>query len=130
MPIHRLIALALLPFALLIACGGDGDDGPAAAAGTAEDSAMTGDAAPAEGEVEIAGFKFAPGDLTVAAGIEVTWTNTDDAVHSVQDDSDLGFETSEHLDKGDTFSVTYDEPGEYAYFCGIHQYMKGTVVVE
>ena len=33
------------------------------------------------------------------------------------------------MSKGDTFSITYAQPGSYSYICGIHQYMTGTVEV-
>ena len=135
-----LLATVLL-VAGLAACGSD-DDGGATAAGdgdaattaaeTSETSAAPGggaapdaDAAP---EIDIVDFAFAPEGLVVAAGTTVTWTNKDDATHSVAD-SALD-EESDDMAQGDTFEITYDEAGEYPYVCGIHNYMKGTVTVE
>ena len=31
--------------------------------------------------------------------------------------------------KDASFSQTFDEPGEFAYFCTVHPFMKGTVKV-
>jgi plastocyanin len=33
------------------------------------------------------------------------------------------------MDTNDKFSVTFDKPGEYTYFCGLHPYMKGKIIV-
>jgi plastocyanin len=109
------------------ACGGD--DQPSGASGGGEAVETSGGEAGGT-EVEIVDFEFAPQELTVAAGTTVTWTNEDSAPHAVQDDSDLGADESEDLAQGDTFQLTYDEPGTYPYVCGIHNYMTGTVVVE
>ncbi len=103
-------------------CGGDDTPGGSAAADE------TGDAAGGR-EVAIVDFEFEPGDLAVPAGSTVTWTNEDSAPHAIQDDSDLGAEEGPDLEQGDTFQLTYDEPGTYPYLCGIHNYMTGTVTV-
>jgi len=29
-----------------------------------------------------------------------------------------------------SFSFTFEEPGTYEYYCSIHPYMTGTVIVE
>ena len=34
------------------------------------------------------------------------------------------------LNEGDTFSYTFDEPGEYEYFCSPHPWMRAKVIVE
>jgi plastocyanin len=33
------------------------------------------------------------------------------------------------LDTGDSFRFIYEAPGVYHYFCSLHPYMQGTVVV-
>jgi plastocyanin len=76
---------------------------------------------------------FLPSTLTVPAGTTVTWTNDDSAAHTVtsgQDATPDGFFDSSLFLAGKTFSYTFDEPGEYEYFCFVHLWMKGEVVVE
>jgi len=34
------------------------------------------------------------------------------------------------LSQGDSGDLTFDEPGEYAYFCIFHPFMEGSVTVE
>jgi plastocyanin len=78
-------------------------------------------------QVTIRDFAFDPPSLTVAAGSTVTWTNDDDATHNLRSDDDVI--KSADLDRGDTTSVTFDQPGTYAYFCGIHNFMTATITV-
>jgi amicyanin len=85
-------------------------------------------AGPAEAAA-IADFAFDPPRLTVAAGTTVTWTNRDAVPHTVAFD-DMGLADSPPLELDDTFSVTFATPGTYAYHCGPHPDMTGTVVVE
>jgi plastocyanin len=64
----------------------------------------------------------------VKAGTSVTWTNDDDDSHAVASSSKLF--KSKALDTRDKFSFTFTTPGTYDYFCSLHPYMKGVVVVE
>ncbi|MGE0795371.1 MAG: plastocyanin/azurin family copper-binding protein [Acidimicrobiia bacterium] len=113
-------AVPLLLAALLAvglgACGGDDDGASSPPDGAGEGS-----------EVRIASFAFAPETLTVDVGATVTWTNDDGAAHSIE--ATDGSFVSESLAEGDTFEQTFDAAGERTYRCGIHQYMRGTVVV-
>ncbi len=86
--------------------------------------------APANGpvEVKIDNFNFMPGDLTVAAGTTVTWVNHDDVPHTVRTMD--GAIKSKALDTDDKFSMTFDKPGTYEYFCSIHPKMTAKVVVK
>jgi plastocyanin len=84
-------------------------------------------ATPAAAAVSIAGFKFVAPDLSVPAGSTITWTNNDTAQHSVVAD-DVSF-VSDNLRQGGTFAFTFDTPGTFTYFCGIHANMKGSVTV-
>ena len=81
------------------------------------------------GEVRIEGFSFGPDAVTVEAGAIVTWTNFDDTNHTVtQNGNDLL--DSPDLGNGDTYDVTFAEPGTYAYFCKFHPAMQATITVE
>jgi plastocyanin len=86
------------------------------------------DAAAKAVTIKIDNFAFAPPDLTIAAGTMVTWKNDDGEVHKVQDDH-KGF-SSAALDTDDSFSHTFATPGVYHYFCSIHPYMVGKIVVK
>jgi len=85
---------------------------------------------PANGpaEVKIDNYSFMPGDLTVAAGTTVTWVNHDDVPHTVRNND--GTIKSKALDTDDKFSMTFDKPGTYEYFCSIHPKMTAKVVVK
>jgi plastocyanin len=99
----------------------------------------------------VEGRRYEPQKVTVIAGETVTWTNQSSEAHSVtaykasvasnaEYFSSGGFDSEEeargHVDvlmtTGDTFSVRFDHPGTYRYFCIPHedQGMRGTIVVE
>lgn len=42
----------------------------------------------------------------------------------------FGYEVAEGIPIIDRFSLVFDTPGEYAYICAIHEFHRGTVVVE
>jgi len=77
--------------------------------------------------VQIDNFHYSPPMLVVASGTTVTWTNDDDSPHSVREKD--GKFKSAALDTDDKFSETFTAPGEYEYFCSIHPYMTGKIVV-
>jgi plastocyanin len=114
------LAAGLAALLALVGCGGGNDD----------KKAKPGDgpqAAP--GAVRIANFEFKPHTVVVKPGTKVTWTNADSSIHDIKDTSPLATPVSPSLSKGDTFSITYGQPGTYSYVCGIHPYMTGSVEV-
>jgi plastocyanin len=78
--------------------------------------------------IQIDNFHYTPPSLTVAPGTTVTWTNADDSPHTVREKD--GKFKSAALDTDDKFSQTFTAPGEYEYFCSIHSYMTGKIVVK
>ena len=84
--------------------------------------------AAASQQVAIYNYKFGPDTLTVPAGTTVTWVNKDEVPHTVMS-SDKRFTSSGALDTGDSYSYTFATPGSYEYFCTLHPFMKGKVVV-
>ena len=78
---------------------------------------------------------FLPTTVTIAVGGHVEWQNTDTTVHVVSSgnlsDDDAGslFDSSMIM-AGANFEHTFEDAGEYPYFCMVHPWMVGTVVVE
>ena len=77
---------------------------------------------------------FIPSVATIEAGGTVTWENTDNAAHtatsgSAADGPDGVWDSSLMMVNG-SYSVTLDTAGTYPYFCMVHPWMVGTVVVE
>ena len=76
---------------------------------------------------------YIPSKMTVKPGETVYWKNQDAAFHSVTsgfyDDPD-GLFDSELLDPEDIFSYKFTEEGIYDYYCTLHPWMKGIILVE
>ena len=77
-------------------------------------------------------FEFTPKEMKVKVGTTITWTNNDAIGHSVTSGTpeapDGKFDTG-FFKKGESASVTFDQPGEYTFFCARHKNMRGTVKV-
>ena len=118
------LAVTLGAVLVFSACGSGGDEkGAEGKVVDAKQASASGTA------VDIVNFLFEPQEVSVPAGTKVTWTNSDDAPHNVQDLSELNTPISPEMNKGDTFSITYPKAGSYPYVCGLHTYMTGTVKV-
>jgi plastocyanin len=77
--------------------------------------------------VHISDFAFKPSTLNVHPGDTVVFVNDDGDAHTVTA-SDKSFDSA-GLDTHDQFKHTFTAPGSYAYFCALHPYMKGVIVV-
>jgi plastocyanin len=103
-----LVALAAV---LVVAgCGGSGSSEPVATT-----------------QVTMAkSYRFDPKVIQIDAGQTVTWTNDDNFTHTVQVDGQEDHEVG----RGESVSITFDDPGTYHYVCTLHrQDMDGEVVV-
>lgn len=80
---------------------------------------------------------FDPNPVQVKVGDTVTWTNNDSTPHTVTSGSngqpDGKFNSSPNLNPllapGQTFQHTFEQAGQYQYFCALHPNMVGTVSV-
>jgi plastocyanin len=93
---------------------------------TSDDGAPAADAGGAT--ISIEDFEFSPEPLRVAAGTTVTVTNLDDAAHTVTAEKQGAFDTGD-IDGRGKAEFAVDRPGRYAYFCAIHDYMRGVIEV-
>ena len=62
----------------------------------------------------------------------ITWSNDDSAAHTVTSGTllmDDGLFDSSLFMAGATYEYTFDESGTYDYFCMVHPWMTGKVVV-
>ncbi len=77
---------------------------------------------------------WVPATVTIDVGGEVTWSNDDTAAHTVTSGSAVdgpdGIFDSSLFVAGNTFSWKADTAGEFPYFCMVHPWMAGTVIVE
>jgi plastocyanin len=85
--------------------------------------------APAQGTpvVTIDDFTFKPASITIRAGQSVRFINHDGEAHTATARNN-GFDSG-GLDTGDSWTVKFTKPGKYPYFCTLHPYMTGTIVV-
>lgn len=80
---------------------------------------------------------YSPETITVNEGTTVTWNNNDSTtpIHTITSgaitDNEVGLMfNSEFVKTGAMFEYTFDEAGEYNYFCQLHPRMSGLVIVE
>ena len=78
--------------------------------------------------VSIHNFAFGPARLVVSPGTRIVWTNKDSDPHTV--DSTKGVWTSEALDTDSQFARVFRKTGTFPYYCSIHPFMHGTIVVK
>lgn len=76
---------------------------------------------------------YIPYIAKIAKGGTVTWSNDDTAAHTVTsgtaNDGPDGLFDSNLFMAGNTFEFTFEELGEYDYFCMVHPWMTGKVNV-
>ena len=77
---------------------------------------------------------YIPYEVTVDVGGEVTWTNDDSAAHTVTAgnaaDGLSGEFDSGLFMAGATFTHKFESVGTYDYFCMVHPWMEGVVIVQ
>jgi len=76
---------------------------------------------------------YLPDSVTINVGDSVEWANVDTAAHTVTSGSPAdgpsgAFDSSLIMGKA-AFSNTFDKAGSYDYFCMVHPWMTGKVIV-
>ena len=76
---------------------------------------------------------YLPADITISIGDTVQWNNVDKAAHTVSGgnpaDGPSGVFDSSLLMAGLEYSFTFNDAGNYDYFCMVHPWMTGSVTV-
>ncbi|NNM36271.1 MAG: hypothetical protein HKO48_04070 [Nitrosopumilus sp.] len=76
---------------------------------------------------------YEPADITINAGDTVNWINIDTAAHTVTGgspaDGPSGVFDSSLVMADAEYAFTFNDAGNYDYFCMVHPWMVGTVTV-
>lgn len=120
--LHTKRALSgLAALAMLTAGCGSGARSDAASATTTPVAAT---------QVAMKVLEFTPASVTARVGQRLTWTNKDSVQHNVTYVSGPRFRSSPRtINPGASFSIELTQAGTIHYFCSIHPWMKGTIVV-
>jgi plastocyanin len=89
-------------------------------------------------------FWYLPPVVTINSGDTVTWVNSDNEIHTVTSGKGIdrgqfaqgttsgtpdGYFDSGSFKSKNSWSFTFDKPGTFYYFCTIHPWMNGAIVV-
>ena len=92
---------------------------------------------PGPNEVFMRAITFDPPEITIRVGESITWVNRDIVPHTATSgapgDDDLGSVfRSANLFQNQTFTHTFNDAGEFVYFCEVHPAMMrdARVIVE
>lgn len=77
---------------------------------------------------------FEPATLSIPIGATVKWTNEDSTLHTVTSGSAAGAESgtifdSSYIAGGKTFEWTFSNVGTFEYYCTLHPFMTGKLIV-
>ena len=115
----------LITLAVMAAVAGFGSSqlvqSPADAAGAPVRVTMS-DGQPGDGKPG-----YEPAEITVKVGQAVLWHNSGKEAHTVTAD-DMSFDSG-MKNANEDWQYTFSKPGQFAYHCTPHPWMKGTVKV-
>lgn len=80
------------------------------------------------------GQNFSPSKVGISEGGTVIWSNDDDTLHTVTSGTPEGGNSgtefdSSYISAGKTFEHTFNSKGSFDYYCTLHPFMKGKIVV-
>jgi len=85
--------------------------------------------------IRMSQIKFSPMEVKISKGTKVTWINDDAVTHYVNTDAHPSHThvlelNSKALNKGDSYSYTFDKTGAFPYHCSAHaSSMTASIVV-
>jgi plastocyanin len=83
-------------------------------------------------QIEISDTSFAPVEIVIPRGTEITWLNKDDEEHSIKNSlpESFLFESGRIAPEG-SYSFSFTQRGTFEYLCTLHpQEKKGIIIVK
>lgn len=117
----RVVRFLLVAALVLGACGGN-DDGGGGTAGSLDGKDFVDQTGTEQVTIEAIDNSFRPEYVEISAGTTVTFENRGRNPHNVLPADEGAFAAIEAGDfgPGDSGTITFDEPGDYAYYCSLH----------
>ena len=75
---------------------------------------------------------YIPFEHTAYVDSPITWTNNDSAFHTVTSgsyDDPIDMFDSGYMDPYDSYTLSFGVPGTYNYYCTLHPWMEGVIMV-
>lgn len=104
------------------------------------DSSLLGNYTDMRGQSEVAvdmhDIMFDKKDIIISPNTKVTWLNMDEVIHFVNTETHPEHtyyppQNSRGIEKDQTFSATFETPGQYNYHCSAHaEQMRGSIIVQ
>jgi plastocyanin len=124
-----LLLPGLILVLVLTACSSSSSSASATPSATATGSSASQKTGTTD-TIVIKNFMFSPDSITVSPGAVVTVKNEDTVTHTLTDKTDQNtFNTGPVAPNQTKTFKAPDKAGSYPFFCTIHQYMTGTLVV-
>lgn len=79
-------------------------------------------------EIVIEGNSYSIEELKISLGDSVSWRNLDQISHTVTSVGGVELDSG-LISTGDVYSHVFNESGVFDYYCRVHPYMRGVVVV-
>jgi len=117
-----LAVLAVLAVVAVTGCGGDSASTNPGAKVDVPDASFSVATGKADVDVKVIDNAFDAQYVTVTAGTKVTWTNDGRNTHNIVPSNEGGFTkvTTQDFTPGKSYQVTFDQPGDYPYYCSVH----------
>jgi plastocyanin len=96
--------------------------------GSGDESALPTSVNESQVTIDIQGYAYHPGNISVPRGAQVTWVNDDNVEHTATEKDHAAWDT-QIIHNAESKTIEFDSPGTFRYYCTIHPYMVATLTV-
>ncbi len=96
--------------------------------GSSDENALPTSVNESQVTIDMQGYAYHPGNISVPRGAQVTWVNDDNVDHTATEKDNTSWDT-QIVHYGASKTIKFDSPGTFRYYCTIHPYMVATLTV-